>query len=117
MTFPKHYSIATGLYLAYHGIVNNDCADPVTGAKFNRARRTISILNGGSVTHIAYMDPFEVRVKNVLDYFDSPNKDGIPSLIALYLLDPDSQGHKYGPDDPRIIEAIAHIDRTIGLLI
>lgn len=35
LTFPNHYSIATGLYPAYHGIVNNYFVDPYTGDGFN----------------------------------------------------------------------------------
>ncbi|XP_010262164.1 PREDICTED: ectonucleotide pyrophosphatase/phosphodiesterase family member 3 [Nelumbo nucifera] len=34
LTFPNHYSIVTGLYPAYHGIVNNYFYDPITGDKF-----------------------------------------------------------------------------------
>ncbi|XP_008242406.1 PREDICTED: ectonucleotide pyrophosphatase/phosphodiesterase family member 3 [Prunus mume] len=35
LTFPNHYSIVTGLYPAYHGIVNNHFVDPHTGEFFN----------------------------------------------------------------------------------
>ncbi|KAF8393522.1 hypothetical protein HHK36_021766 [Tetracentron sinense] len=34
LTFPNHYSIVTGLYPAYHGIINNYFADPITGETF-----------------------------------------------------------------------------------
>ncbi|KAI3709649.1 hypothetical protein L2E82_39415 [Cichorium intybus] len=34
LTFPNHYSIATGLYPAYHGIINNNFLDPITGDTF-----------------------------------------------------------------------------------
>lgn len=34
LTFPNHYSIATGLYPAYHGIINNKFLDPITGETF-----------------------------------------------------------------------------------
>lgn len=33
-TFPNHYSIATGLYPAYHGIIYNYFVDPVSGDRF-----------------------------------------------------------------------------------
>ncbi|VVA94775.1 unnamed protein product [Arabis nemorensis] len=36
MTFPNHYSIATGLYPAYHGIIMNKFTDPVTEEVFNK---------------------------------------------------------------------------------
>lgn len=34
LTFPNHYSIVTGLYPAYHGIINNRFLDPNTGETF-----------------------------------------------------------------------------------
>ncbi|KAL5999537.1 hypothetical protein ACLOJK_037822 [Asimina triloba] len=34
LTFPNHYSIATGLYPASHGIINNRFLDPVAGDVF-----------------------------------------------------------------------------------
>ncbi|XP_057545424.1 uncharacterized protein LOC130824432 [Amaranthus tricolor] len=34
LTFPNHYSIVTGLYPSYHGIINNHFIDPETGDKF-----------------------------------------------------------------------------------
>ncbi|KAF5935113.1 hypothetical protein HYC85_026242 [Camellia sinensis] len=35
LTFPNHYSIVTGLYPAFHGIINNYFVDPHTGEGFN----------------------------------------------------------------------------------
>ncbi|KAF6175345.1 hypothetical protein GIB67_021850 [Kingdonia uniflora] len=35
LTFPNHYSIVTGLYPAFHGIINNYFVDPITGEGFN----------------------------------------------------------------------------------
>ncbi|XP_062091016.1 uncharacterized protein LOC133797203 [Humulus lupulus] len=37
LTFPNHYSIVTGLYPAYHGIINNHFVDPYTGDIFTMA--------------------------------------------------------------------------------
>ncbi|KAE8658179.1 hypothetical protein F3Y22_tig00116974pilonHSYRG00100 [Hibiscus syriacus] len=34
LTFPNHYSIVTGLYPAYHGVINNRFVDPNTGEVF-----------------------------------------------------------------------------------
>ncbi|XP_074568063.1 uncharacterized protein LOC141824640 [Curcuma longa] len=34
LTFPNHYSIVTGLYPPYHGIINNHFIDPTSGASF-----------------------------------------------------------------------------------
>ncbi|XP_003564932.1 venom phosphodiesterase 2 [Brachypodium distachyon] len=35
LTFPNHYSIATGLYPSSHGIINNFFPDPISGDHFN----------------------------------------------------------------------------------
>uniref|UniRef100_A0A6V7QSS1 Ectonucleotide pyrophosphatase/phosphodiesterase family member 3 n=1 Tax=Ananas comosus var. bracteatus TaxID=296719 RepID=A0A6V7QSS1_ANACO len=35
LTFPNHYAIATGLYPASHGIINNYFVDPVSGERFS----------------------------------------------------------------------------------
>ncbi|XP_051150271.1 uncharacterized protein LOC127264784 [Andrographis paniculata] len=35
LTFPNHYSIVTGLYPPYHGIINNQFTDPLTGRRFS----------------------------------------------------------------------------------
>ncbi|KAF3513810.1 hypothetical protein F2Q69_00009888 [Brassica cretica] len=37
VTYPNHYSIVTGLYPAYHGIINNNFVDPKTGDVFTMA--------------------------------------------------------------------------------
>lgn len=60
--------------------------------------------------------PFEERVDSVLKYFDLPG-DEIPAFMTLYFEDPDHQGHKVGPDDPQITEAVAGVDKMIGRLI
>ncbi len=39
LTFPNHYSIATGLYPQHHGIVANDFPDPGTGAWYSLKNR------------------------------------------------------------------------------
>ncbi|XP_054799189.1 uncharacterized protein LOC129303719 [Prosopis cineraria] len=149
LTFPNHYSIVTGLYPAYHGIINNFFLDPQTGEAFTMASHepkwwlgeplweTVvnnglkaatyfwpgSEVNKGSWTcPVEYCRnyngsvPFEERVDAVLKYFDLPGAD-IPSFMTLYFEDPDHQGHKVGPDDPEITEAVAGIDRMIGRLI
>ncbi|KAK7399038.1 hypothetical protein VNO78_10213 [Psophocarpus tetragonolobus] len=39
LTFPNHYSIVTGLYPAYHGIINNHFSDPLSGELFYMGSR------------------------------------------------------------------------------
>ncbi|CAL0312545.1 unnamed protein product [Lupinus luteus] len=149
LTFPNHYSIATGLYPSYHGIINNHFIDPLSGEAFymgshdpkwwlgepiwetvvkNGLKASTyfwpgSEVNKGSWTcdvkycsHYNGSVPFEDRVDAVLKYFDLPS-DEIPDFMTLYFEDPDHQGHRVGPDDPEITEAVARIDRMIGRLI
>ncbi|CAK9326705.1 unnamed protein product [Citrullus colocynthis] len=60
--------------------------------------------------------PFEERVDMILQYFDLPSEE-IPVFMTLYFEDPDHQGHKVGPDDPQITDAVARIDLMLGKLI
>ncbi|KAG6769978.1 hypothetical protein POTOM_025645 [Populus tomentosa] len=149
LTFPNHYSIVTGLYPAYHGIINNHFVDPKTGEVFTMASHEPKWWLGepiwetvakqglkastyfwpGSEVHKGSWTcpqrfcmfyngsvPFDERVDTVLSYFDLPDSE-IPVFMTLYFEDPDHQGHKVGPDDPEITEAVAGIDRMIGKLI
>ncbi|XP_022154734.1 ectonucleotide pyrophosphatase/phosphodiesterase family member 1-like [Momordica charantia] len=149
LTFPNHYSIVTGLYPAYHGIINNHFLDPVTGDAFtmanhdskwwlgeplwetvaNQGLRAATVFwVGAEVTkgswscpvgfcyHYNGSVPFEERVDAILHYFDLPSEE-IPVFMTLYFEDPDHQGHKVGPDDPQITDAVARIDRMLGKLI
>ena len=43
LTFPNHYSIATGQRPEHHGIVNNDFFDPVLGAAFSYKQHECAI--------------------------------------------------------------------------
>lgn len=149
LTFPNHYSIVTGLYPAYHGIVNNFFIDPGTGDFFTMASHEPkwwlgeplweTLANNGLKASTCFWPgsevikgswkcpneycnvynssvPFEDRVDAVLRYFDL-NSSEVPSFMTLYFEDPDHQGHKVGPDDPQITEAIARVDKMIGRLI
>lgn len=149
LTFPNHYSIATGLYPAYHGIINNYFTDPQTGEFFNMKSHVPkwwlgepiweTVVNHGLKAATYFWPgsevykgswncppnycmqydgsvPFEDRVDTVLKYFDLPS-DEMPVFMTLYFEDPDHQGHKVGPDDPEITDAVARIDKLIGRLI
>lgn len=61
---------------------------------------------------------FDQRVDTILSYFDHPEDSSkLPSFLTLYFEDPDEEGHKVGPDDVMITEAVANIDRLIGRII
>ncbi len=45
LTFPNHYTVATGLYPVHHGIVGNRFVDPGDGARFRYNDTTTSLLS------------------------------------------------------------------------
>ncbi|CAL9227349.1 unnamed protein product [Arabidopsis halleri] len=149
MTFPNHYSIATGLYPASHGIIMNKFTDPVSGELFNRNLNPkwwlgeplwVTAVNQGLKAATYFWPgadvhkgswncpkgfckapynvsvPLEERVDTILNYFDLPESE-IPDFMALYFDEPDIQGHEYGPDDPRVTQAVSKVDNMIGRII
>ncbi|KAJ0964531.1 hypothetical protein J5N97_025669 [Dioscorea zingiberensis] len=120
LTFPNHYSIVTDLYPKSHGIINNFFIDPISGDAFSKhreephwvARR--ASLQGFKAA--AYFLAGSERVDDGLSYFDLPI-DKIPVFVALYLEEPNSKGHEFGPDQPEITNAVAPIDTMNGRLI
>lgn len=60
--------------------------------------------------------PFADRVDQVLTWLDmEPAKR--PSFITLYFNEPDSAGHRYGPDSSQVNKAIQKVDDMIGRLV
>lgn len=58
---------------------------------------------------------YKKRVQKVLDWLELPLKKR-PTFIALYFDEPDTQGHKYGPDSKEVKDAIHKVDTTLGQL-
>ncbi|XP_074541875.1 ectonucleotide pyrophosphatase/phosphodiesterase family member 1 [Halichoeres trimaculatus] len=58
---------------------------------------------------------FEKRVSSVLEWLDLPQEER-PDFYTLYLEEPDSSGHRYGPASPQVVEALENVDRILGLL-
>ncbi len=60
--------------------------------------------------------PNEARVARVLGWFDRPPAER-PAVVTLYFSDADDDGHRFGPDSPRMGEAVRRLDDLIGRLI
>ncbi|NYT42957.1 alkaline phosphatase family protein [Sphingomonas sp. R-74633] len=58
----------------------------------------------------------EQRVNAVLDWLRRPAAIR-PKLVTLYFDTVDTAGHTYGPDDKRTTDAVADIDKSIGMLV
>lgn len=59
--------------------------------------------------------PFKQRVDTVLKWLKLPEKER-PHLILLYFHEPDSHGHKYGPDSEQIKSKVQYLDSILSYL-
>lgn len=59
--------------------------------------------------------PFEQRIDTVIKWLKLPKKER-PHLILLYFHEPDSHGHKYGPDSEEIKAHIQYLDSILSYL-
>ncbi|XP_072527207.1 ectonucleotide pyrophosphatase/phosphodiesterase family member 1-like isoform X2 [Salminus brasiliensis] len=60
--------------------------------------------------------PFEKRVNTILEWFSLPQEQR-PDFYTLYLEEPDSSGHRYGPVSSQVIEALIKVDGIVNLFI
>ncbi|MEO8098346.1 MAG: ectonucleotide pyrophosphatase/phosphodiesterase [Acidobacteriota bacterium] len=146
-TFPNHYSIATGLFPAHHGIVDNTFFDPARREVYRsngldgswyggtplwvlaeqQGVRTASFFWVGSEAEIQGRRPREYRV-----FEDTlPNEERVrqvidwfrrpealrPHLVTLYFSDVDHAGHDTGPKSAATKKAVQNIDALLGRLL
>lgn len=160
LTFPNHYSLATGLYPEAHGIVGNSFWDPDLQAEFyykdparsldakwwggepfwvsaeKQGVRTAVHMWPGSEAPIQGMfasivdkfngkEALDSKVSRILGLLDMPapstapsleKRDTRPQLIAAYVPNVDSDGHKYGPNSTEIRSTIQSVDTMLGNL-
>ncbi|KAK3693598.1 alkaline-phosphatase-like protein [Podospora appendiculata] len=147
VTFPNHYTLATGLYPESHGIVGNSFWDPALQEEFYYTNASRSLdpkwwsgepfwvtaerqglkaaihMWPGSEAHIlgvepSFMDKFNSKEKlskkvdRVLELLDLPDFDR-PQIIAAYIPNIDSDGHKYGPNSTEIKATIQKVDNVL----
>ncbi|XP_061842662.2 ectonucleotide pyrophosphatase/phosphodiesterase family member 1 [Nerophis lumbriciformis] len=60
--------------------------------------------------------PFEARVSTLLEWLDLAQSKR-PDFYTLYLEEPDSAGHRYGPASSQVVDALKNVDRIMGMLI
>ncbi|KAH8907416.1 Phosphodiest-domain-containing protein [Coniochaeta sp. PMI_546] len=156
VTFPNHYTLATGLYPESHGVVGNSFWDPALQEEFyytDAARsldpkwwdgepfwvtaekqgiRTAIHMWPGSEAHIAGVEPSFLdkyngkeklgkKVARIFEFLDKPGAespaaqvaDMRPQIIAAYVPNVDSDGHKFGPNSTEIRDTIKRADDMI----
>uniref|UniRef100_A0A915PLN4 Uncharacterized protein n=1 Tax=Setaria digitata TaxID=48799 RepID=A0A915PLN4_9BILA len=125
-TFPNHYTIATGLYPAWHGIVDNRFYDAQKEEFFKKSSRDSGWYLGepkgtlSGITPDYWMKydssvPFTQRVDTVIRWLKLP-KDERPTLIQLYFEEPDWAGHDKGPHSQKVRTALLLMDGIINYL-
>uniref|UniRef100_A0A8C9NCJ6 Ectonucleotide pyrophosphatase/phosphodiesterase 7 n=1 Tax=Serinus canaria TaxID=9135 RepID=A0A8C9NCJ6_SERCA len=135
LTSPCHFTLLTGRYLENHGVIHNMWFDTKTGVKLPyyttqgisswwdngslpiwiTAQRQASVAppqhTGPARTHPTCHPPGK-SIDTVMEWFTADNLD----FITLYFGEPDSSGHKFGPESTQRKNMIAQVDRTVGYL-
>ncbi|EON99050.1 putative ectonucleotide pyrophosphatase phosphodiesterase family member 1 protein [Phaeoacremonium minimum UCRPA7] len=132
VTFPNHYTLATGLYPEAHGVVGNTFWDPNLQAEFYYTDPSRSMdpkwWNGEPFWVTAEKqdkyngkEKLSRKVDRIFEFLDrpgmeSPNvavKEMRPQLIAAYVPNVDADGHKYGPNSTEIRSTIRNVDKML----
>ncbi|KAG9493506.1 hypothetical protein GDO78_001420, partial [Eleutherodactylus coqui] len=58
---------------------------------------------------------YEERIHAILQWLDLP-KDKRPDFYTVYVEEPDSSGHSYGPVSGGVIRALIRVDKTVEML-
>ncbi|VDM48002.1 unnamed protein product [Toxocara canis] len=116
-TFPNHYTIATGLYPAWSGIVDNGFYDPNVPENYFKKSTHSPGWYLGMMPNI-YMPydstvPFTQRIDKVIEWLNLPD-DERPSLIQVYVEQPDAAGHEGGPDSQIVRTAMVSMDGILN---
>ncbi len=61
-------------------------------------------------------DPFGDRIDTVAHWLQLPEEQR-PRLVTFYFHEPDSQGHRTGPDSPEINELVMELDSLLGVFL
>lgn len=59
---------------------------------------------------------FEARVEQVLEWLDLPAEQR-PRLLTLYIDEPNTAGHRFGPQSRQVTAAVEEVDQVLGLLL
>jgi len=60
--------------------------------------------------------PYLSRVDSVMTWLQLPDEKR-PHLVMLYFDEPDSDGHKYGPENPDLIPTLEYMDDILGYIL
>ena len=145
VTFPNHYSIATGLYPDHHGLINNSFPAPDLGLFYRMGDRTAvenSAFYGGEpvwetaekqgarsasfywvgseARHPSYWKKYDESVTyeariDTVIKWLGYPPEKRPELVTLYFDEPDATGHKFGPVSPQTKRVVERLDSLMGV--
>src|SRR5664279_5472033 len=146
VTFPNHYSIATGLYPDHHGLINNSFPAPDLGLFYRMGDRT-AMENpafyggepvwetaekqgarsasfywvGSEARHPSYWKKYDESVTYEARIDTVIKWLGYPpekrsELITLYFNEPDETGHTFGPVSTQTRKTVERMDSVMGVL-
>ncbi|XP_067929853.1 ectonucleotide pyrophosphatase/phosphodiesterase family member 5-like [Watersipora subatra] len=138
---PNHWTLVTGMYEEDHGIIANKFWDPVWNKTYQfstesewfnntepvwitaekEGKKTGAYMWAGNeatydgqtasiVIPFAYNAEFEDSMEVVVQWMAEEEVD----FACLYTDQPDSDGHKYGPNSEEVKERIKAIDKVLG---
>uniref|UniRef100_A0A0X3NH11 Bis(5'-adenosyl)-triphosphatase enpp4 n=1 Tax=Schistocephalus solidus TaxID=70667 RepID=A0A0X3NH11_SCHSO len=151
LTFPSHFSLATGRYSETHGLVGNTFYDKDLNDTFKYTNPTKNMeskwftTNGnepiwitnqrhGGKTGMIYWPGSDARYNGTMQYVSFGLYSGAPTLrfrvdrimewitqpdvnfCMLYFNQPDSAGHKFGPNSEEVLDAIEQTNDGIAYL-
>lgn len=92
----------------YQGLKAGTYFWPGSDVKINDSFPNIYMLYNKSIV-------YEARVTQLLNWLDLPKSER-PDFYTLYIEEPDSAGHSYGPLSGGVIKSLQLADRTLGML-
>ena len=146
VTFPNHYSIATGLYPDHHGLINNSFPAPDLGLFYRMGDRA-AVENpdfyggepiwvtvekqggraasffwvGSEAKHPTYWKKYDESVTfeariDTVIKWLGYPQEKRPELVTLYFDEPDATSHKFGPVSPQTGKMVQRVDSLMGVL-
>uniref|UniRef100_U3KB59 Ectonucleotide pyrophosphatase/phosphodiesterase 3 n=1 Tax=Ficedula albicollis TaxID=59894 RepID=U3KB59_FICAL len=126
-TFPNHYTIVTGLYPESHGIIDNNMYDVGLNAHFSLSGEEkfkpawwkgqpvwltamYQNLTAGTFFWPGSDVPIEGTYPTLYTIYNGPD------IYTLYIEEPDSSGHSFGPVSAGVIKALQAADQALGML-
>uniref|UniRef100_A0A8B9F8Z8 Ectonucleotide pyrophosphatase/phosphodiesterase 3 n=1 Tax=Amazona collaria TaxID=241587 RepID=A0A8B9F8Z8_9PSIT len=125
-TFPNHYTIVTGLYPESHGIIDNNMYDVDLNKHFSLSsteKFNPSWWKGQPVWLTAMYQNLKagaffwpVFVELIVNSCKLLQKSELPDFYTLYIEEPDSSGHSFGPVSGGVLKALQLADQALGTL-